>query len=110
MEDRGTPKVALHGWRENSPLTLWQVMETYLEVGLRHVLCTDIGRDGMLRGPNDALYDATQKRFPGIQIQASGGVSSLADIRRMKELGLAGVVVGKALYERRFTLPEALAC
>ena len=75
-----------------------------------HILCTDISRDGKLTGPNTALYGHLVQRFPSLQIQASGGVSSLDDLRALQTTGSAGAIVGRALYEKKFTLPEALAC
>ena len=81
-----------------------------LPAGLVHILCTDISRDGKLTGPNSALYAQLVKKFPSLQIQASGGVSSLDDLRMLRGTGAAGAIVGRALYENKFTLKEALAC
>ncbi|MBI2380869.1 MAG: 1-(5-phosphoribosyl)-5-[(5-phosphoribosylamino)methylideneamino]imidazole-4-carboxamide isomerase [Gammaproteobacteria bacterium] len=106
----GCARVARSGWQEDSGLALDEVLETFLPAGLRHVLCTDIARDGMLAGPNAALYAGLLARFPGLRLIASGGVGCLDDIRVLAGSGLAGVVTGKALYENRFTLKEALAC
>jgi phosphoribosylformimino-5-aminoimidazole carboxamide ribotide isomerase len=100
------PMVATHGWTESSGLSLWEVAALYPEA--RHLLLTDIGRDGMLAGPNFELLEEAVRRLPHLAIQASGGVSSLDDLRR---LGTDGAVVGKALWEGRFSLAEALdAC
>ena len=73
--------------------------------GARHILLTDVGRDGMLAGPNFALLDEAVRRLPSAEIQASGGVSGLDDLRN---LSTAGAIVGKALWDARFTLGEAL--
>ena len=97
--------VAVSGWQELSQITLRSFINDYLEVGLKHVLCTDISRDGTLEGCNLALCNSIQSEFPDIDLQASGGVGSLNDLRSLKT---AGVIVGKALYEGKFTLPEAL--
>lgn len=100
----GTPFVAISGWTEDSGQSLWDVA-TYIP-DARHLLLTDIGRDGMLQGPNFALLEEAQERLPHLEIQASGGVSSLDDLRRLRT---SGAVVGKALWEGRVELKEALA-
>ena len=106
----GTPRVAAAGWQEGTGLALDDFLNGYLTAGLTHILCTDISRDGKLTGPNTTLYAQLVKNFPALQIQASGGVSSLDDLRGLKTTGCAGAIVGRALYEKRFTLKEALAC
>jgi phosphoribosylformimino-5-aminoimidazole carboxamide ribotide isomerase len=102
----GEPIVVTAGWTENSGVTLYDAAARF-PAGC-HLLLTDVGRDGMLQGPNFHLLEEAQARLPGWKIQASGGVATLDDLRALKT---AGVVVGKALWERRFTLSEALdAC
>jgi phosphoribosylformimino-5-aminoimidazole carboxamide ribotide isomerase len=102
----GVPVVATAGWTEDSGRTLWEVAALYPEA--RHLLLTDIGRDGMLAGPNFQLLEEAAKRLPHLAIQASGGISSLDDLRRLRT---AGAIVGKALWEGRIGLTEALyAC
>jgi phosphoribosylformimino-5-aminoimidazole carboxamide ribotide isomerase len=98
------PIVAVSGWSENSTSTLWDVADQF--PAARHLLLTDIGRDGMLSGPNFSLLDEAGQRLPSLQIQASGGISRIADLRRLRT---AGAIVGKALWEGRFTLEEALS-
>jgi len=106
----GTPRVAAAGWQESTGVALDDFLNGFLAAGLVHILCTDISRDGKLTGPNSALYARLVKKFPTLQIQASGGVSSLDDLRVLKTTGSAGAIVGRALYEKKFTLKEALAC
>ncbi|HEX9954199.1 MAG TPA: 1-(5-phosphoribosyl)-5-[(5-phosphoribosylamino)methylideneamino] imidazole-4-carboxamide isomerase [Allosphingosinicella sp.] len=102
----GEPLVATLGWTEDSGQSLWDVAALYPEA--RHLLLTDIGRDGMLAGPNFELLEEAGRRLPHLAIQASGGVSSLDDLKR---LTTAGAIVGKALWEGRIDLAEALrAC
>jgi phosphoribosylformimino-5-aminoimidazole carboxamide ribotide isomerase len=102
----GTPEVATAGWTEDSGVSLWDIAALYPEA--RHLLLTDIGRDGMLQGPNFALLEEATGRLPHLAIQASGGVSSLEDLTRLRT---AGAIVGKALWEGRIDLAEALnAC
>ncbi len=99
----GTPMVAVSGWTEDSGRSLWDVAALYPEA--THLLLTDIGVDGMLQGPNFALYEEAAERLPRLKIQASGGVSSLADLQRLRT---DGAIVGKALWEGRIRLDEAL--
>ena len=107
LDESRVPRVATHGWREQSPLTLWEALEPYLPVGLRHVLCTDVGRDGALAGPNLELYREAVKRFPGIAWQASGGIRAAGDLHELAATGVAAAVSGKALIEGRIR-PEEL--
>lgn len=100
------PIVSTAGWTEDSGRSLWDIAALYPEA--RHLLLTDIGRDGMLAGPNFELLEEAAERLPHLAIQASGGVSSLGDLRRLRT---AGAIVGKALWEGRIDLAEALdAC
>lgn len=110
LDADGTPRVAAAGWQESTGVALDDFLNGFLAAGLIHILCTDISRDGKLTGPNSALYARLVKKFPALQIQASGGVSSLDDLRVLKTTGSAGAIVGRALYEKKFTLKEALAC
>ncbi|HEV8692876.1 MAG TPA: 1-(5-phosphoribosyl)-5-[(5-phosphoribosylamino)methylideneamino]imidazole-4-carboxamide isomerase [Lysobacter sp.] len=96
------------GWTENSGVVLDDLMARYAEAGLRHVLCTDIDRDGMLAGPNLTLYRRVGEQVPQLKLQASGGVRDIADIIGAREAGCSGAVLGKALLEGRFDLAEAL--
>ena len=110
LDATGTPRIAAAGWQESTGVALDDFLRDFLAAGLVHVLCTDISRDGKLTGPNTALYVELLRKFPALQLQASGGVSSLADLRALKAAGAPGAIVGRALYEGKFTLPEALAC
>ncbi len=98
------------GWTEIEATTLDELAPWYAEHGARHLLCTDIERDGMLAGFNLELYRHLTDRVPELALQASGGVRSLADIRAAREAGAKAVILGRALLEGRFTLEEALAC
>ncbi len=104
----GRAEVASEGWLEASGLGPETLLARY--PGLRAALCTDIGRDGSLRGPNLALYRSLVAAWPALEIQASGGVGSLEDVRAVRATGADGLIIGKALLEGRFTLAEALAC
>ena len=109
IDVRGT-RVAISGWKEVSEKNVYEVVETYAGLGITHLLCTDIERDGMMQGPNVELYRDLQKRFPSVEIQASGGIGSLDDLRALMAFDCRAVVIGKALYEGRFRLEEALKC
>ena len=98
------------GWTELESRTLDELAPWYAEKGARHLLCTDIDRDGMLAGFNLDLYRHLAKTVPDLAVQASGGVRSLDDIRAAREAGAKGVILGRALLEARFTIEQALAC
>ncbi len=110
VSDLGSAQVATAGWQETSGALIDDVVKTYLPCGLKHVLCTDIARDGMMTGPSVDLYARLSKAFPQVAWQASGGIASLADVRTAENAGAAGVIVGRALLENRFTVKEALSC
>jgi phosphoribosylformimino-5-aminoimidazole carboxamide ribotide isomerase len=98
------------GWTEMETRTLDELAPWYAEKGARHLLCTDIDRDGMLAGFNIDLYRHLAQTVPHLAVQASGGVRSLDDIRAARDAGAKGVILGRALLEARFTIEEALAC
>ena len=110
LDGAGVPRIAAAGWQETTGVALGDFLTGFLAGGLKHILCTDISRDGKLTGPNSTLYAELVKKYPALEIQASGGVSSLDDLRVLKTAGAAGAIVGRALYEKKFTLQEALAC
>lgn len=106
----GVKQVAISGWQENSQATLEQIVEQYLPFGLKHVLCTDISRDGTLSGSNVELYREVCQRYPQVAFQASGGIGSLTDIANLRGSGVRGVIVGRALLEGKFNVAEAISC
>jgi phosphoribosylformimino-5-aminoimidazole carboxamide ribotide isomerase len=101
VDAAGEPLLTTHGWRQSTSLSLWQALEPYRGDGLRHVLCTDVDRDGALQGPNLELYQQCVSRWPQLAWQASGGVRDAADLRAVAEEGVAGAISGKALLEGR---------
>lgn len=106
LDDEGVPRIATHGWTEASHMSLWEAIERYLPAGLKHVLCTDVARDGALTGPNIALYTQIKQRAPEIALQASGGVRGAADLEQLAEIGVDAAISGKALLEGRLTAKE----
>lgn len=98
--------VAISGWQEDSRMSLDELLAKFIPDGLKEVICTDISKDGMLQGPAFELYDKLQGDYPGLVFTVSGGISSMDDIRKLSELGLPKVIVGKAIYENRISLKE----
>ncbi|MBY0565304.1 MAG: 1-(5-phosphoribosyl)-5-[(5-phosphoribosylamino)methylideneamino] imidazole-4-carboxamide isomerase [Hyphomonadaceae bacterium] len=101
-------EVAADGWTAGGGKTLSDVLQCYPHQSL-HVLVTDISRDGALTGPNLTLMRTVRALRPDIRLQASGGVSSLVDLAALRDAGADAAIVGRALYENRFTLEAALA-
>ncbi|WP_218311328.1 1-(5-phosphoribosyl)-5-[(5-phosphoribosylamino)methylideneamino]imidazole-4-carboxamide isomerase [Alteromonas antoniana] len=110
IDDAGNKFIATHGWQENSGVSLEAILNDFAEVGAKHVLCTDISRDGTLQGPNVELYSEVAKAFPNVSWQASGGIGGLHDIEALKPTQVGGVILGRALLEGKFTVKEAIAC
>ena len=102
--------LAVQGWTETAKVSPWSLLERFLNLGVQHVLCTDISRDGELSGPNLDLYCELMKRYDSVKLLASGGVAGLSDLSALQSMGASGAIVGKALYAGRFTLAEALKC
>lgn len=110
QDNDGEWRLPVAGWTETSTQTLPELVAFYANAGLKHLLCTDIARDGMLSGFNLELYRLLGTRWPRLCIQASGGVRSLDDIRAARDAGAGAAILGRALLEGRFDLGEALAC
>jgi phosphoribosylformimino-5-aminoimidazole carboxamide ribotide isomerase len=110
QDEQGVWRLPVHGWTETATATLDELAVRFASGGLKHLLSTDIARDGMLSGPNAALYAHLQAIAPSLQVQASGGVRDVADVAGAKRQGCAGIVLGRALLEGKLGLAEALAC
>ena len=104
--DAKNRKIAINGWQSTTEQDLIPFIETYQQQGIRTVICTDIGRDGMLQGPATDLYREIRKALPEIYLIASGGVSSVADIEQLATAGIPAVIFGKAIYEGRIQLND----
>lgn len=98
--------IATGGWIETSSIELDNHISDYLEKGIDTVICTDIATDGMLQGPNIGLYKELLTSFPKLKLVASGGVSSMKDLDELKEAGLFGAIIGKAIYENKISLKD----
>jgi phosphoribosylformimino-5-aminoimidazole carboxamide ribotide isomerase len=106
LDEAGIPHVATHGWRRQSSLSLWDAVAGYSSAELKHVLCTDVSRDGALSGPNIELYRQAVERFPQIAWQASGGIRDAADLHALRRCGAAAAISGKALLEELIPIKE----
>lgn len=102
-------QVVIHGWTAGAGVTLAQALEAFSPGELAHILVTDVSRDGALSGPNVALMQDIRALRPDLKLQASGGVSNLNDLSALRAAGAHAAIVGRALYEQRFTLEDALA-
>ncbi|HEY5643597.1 MAG TPA: 1-(5-phosphoribosyl)-5-[(5-phosphoribosylamino)methylideneamino]imidazole-4-carboxamide isomerase [Woeseiaceae bacterium] len=100
----GVPMLTTHGWTREAGISLWACLAQY--ASLRHVLCTDVARDGALAGPNTELYAEILRRYPGLQLQASGGVRDIADLGALRQAGLPAAITGRALLDGRITATE----
>jgi phosphoribosylformimino-5-aminoimidazole carboxamide ribotide isomerase len=94
-------KISINGWKEEGDQELYDFINQYKSIGVRNILCTDISRDGMLKGPATGLYVSILNHFPDLNLIASGGISSADDIRSLNENGIPSVIFGKAFYEGR---------
>ncbi len=99
-------KIAVGGWVEKTELNVIEFISEYHKKGIQNVISTDINRDGMLSGPAFNLYAEILETFPKLGIIASGGISSMDDILKLNEMGVPGVITGKAIYENRISLKE----
>ena len=100
--------VAIHGWTENSALHYTDFMAKLTEFGVQTVIVTDISRDGAMKGTNRSLYAELSENFPALNVIASGGVSSLDDVKALADMELYGAIVGKAYYTGAIDLCEAV--
>ena len=102
--DTRNGKISINGWKEEGEEDLMDFIASYTSEGINNIICTDVERDGMLQGPAVELYKKIMAAYPTLNVIASGGVSSMDDIRRLDEAGVKQVIVGKAIYEGRIEL------
>lgn len=107
--ETGVPLITTHGWTRPSNTSVFECIEGYLEVGLCHVLCTDVSRDGAMAGPNLDLYTDILRQFPNLQLQASGGVRNIQDLEELRERGIPAAISGRALLEGEITPAEVVS-
>ena len=106
MDQDGIPCLSTHGWTQMSEVSLWDALKDYAEQGLKHVLCTDISRDGAMNGPNLDLYYEFHDRFPQLNLQASGGVRNIDDLQKTSDTGATAAISGRALLDGRINQQE----
>jgi len=106
LAEDSTPMLTTDGWTKASEMTLWDAIDAYQSSGLRHVLCTDVSRDGALSGPNIELYFEILRRYPDLQLQASGGVRDIADLEALRDAGMPAAITGRAMLDGRITAQE----
>jgi phosphoribosylformimino-5-aminoimidazole carboxamide ribotide isomerase len=106
IDDSGVPRVMTHGWQRQSEHSLWNALDNYAASPLKHVLCTDVGRDGALSGPNVELYREAVLRYPQIEWQASGGIRNAHDLHALSQAGAAAAISGKALLENLIPIED----
>ena len=99
-------QIAVSGWQESSDRELFRFLEDYKAKGVNYVICTDVSKDGLLQGPSTGLYEQIIQRFPDLKLVASGGVSSIEDLKELKAINCWGAIIGKAIYEGRISLKE----
>ena len=99
-------KISINGWKEDSTEDLLPFLQKYVEAGVRNVLCTEISKDGTLAGPAIDLYKKVIETYPQLHLIASGGVSSIDDIKALEAAGIPAVVFGKAIYEGKIDLKD----
>jgi phosphoribosylformimino-5-aminoimidazole carboxamide ribotide isomerase len=99
-------KIVIGGWQEVTDITVYDFIQKYSEQGVRQLFCTDVKKDGRLEGPSIDLYKKIIEKFPGLNLIASGGVSSIKDLEDLKKAGCSGAIVGKAIYENRISLSD----
>ena len=104
--DARNEKIAVSGWEEGTDVWVYDFIQKWTEKGIQYVISTDVAKDGLLQGPSFELYRNMQDQFPNLNIIASGGVSNMTDIETLADMGVFGVIVGKAIYEGRVTLKE----
>ena len=98
--------VRIHGWQDDANVTIYQLIDKFIPAGLSRVCVTAIKCDGMLQGPDFALYNDLKAKYPTLKFTASGGVSSLTDLEKLRDMDIHSVIVGKAIYEHRVTLQQ----
>jgi phosphoribosylformimino-5-aminoimidazole carboxamide ribotide isomerase len=106
IEARERPMLTTQGWTEESDISLWECLDEFEQVAIKHVLCTDVMRDGTLTGPNFGLYSEILNRYPSLQLQSSGGVRDIDDLNLLRELGVPAAITGKALLDGKITAEE----
>ena len=99
-------QIRIHGWKDNSKIDIFDFIDDLIKLKVNKLFCTDISKDGMMQGPSTELYQEILKKFPGLYLIASGGVSCYDDLLVLKECGCKGAIIGKAFYEGKITIEQ----
>ncbi len=99
-------KIAINGWQDNSGINLFEYIANYKNKGIEYIICTDISKDGVLKGSSIGLYRKLIQQFPEIKLIASGGVTDISELNELESIGMNGVIIGKAIYENKITLTQ----
>lgn len=108
IDRTGTPMLTTHGWTKESAISLWRCIDQYRDAGARHILCTDVARDGTMVGPNFELYREILARYPGLLLQASGGVRNIGDLRQLRDMTVPAAITGRALLDGAISAAEVV--
>ena len=103
-------KISISGWTVDTEISIFDFIEQYKDAGIKQVFCTDINRDGLMKGPSLELYKKILERFSDLHFVASGGIRSMEDVHKLEEAGCKGVIIGKAIYEGMISLKELATC
>ena len=109
LDEDGLPLLTTHGWTQPTRTSIFECISAFREAGLKHVLCTDVSRDGAMTGPNIDLYARILDRYPDLQLQASGGVRNIRDLEELRKSGIPAAITGRALLEGEITTQEVMS-
>lgn len=104
--DAKNEKIAVSGWEEGTSIWVYDFVEEYVDKGVKYTISTDVAKDGLLQGPSFDLYKNLQDKCPDLNIIASGGIAGIEDVEKLAEMNIYGVIIGKAIYENRISLPD----
>ena len=99
-------KIKIHGWKEETRIDVFDFIKDIISEGIYQIFCTDISKDGMMEGPSTELYKEILQSFPSLKLIASGGISNFDDLLMLEEIGCAGAIVGKAIYEEKISMKQ----
>jgi phosphoribosylformimino-5-aminoimidazole carboxamide ribotide isomerase len=109
INEIGIPLLTTHGWTAGSDVSLWECLKAYNDAGARHILCTDVARDGAMEGPNFELYREILSRYPDLSLQASGGVRNIDDLQNLRDMKVPAAITGRALLDGAISAAELSA-
>ena len=106
LDQSDEPIVTTHGWTRSSNMSLFECIDDFRSAGLVHVLCTDVSRDGAMAGPNVELYKRILAEYPGLALQASGGIRHIEDLHQLRQIGVPAAISGRALLDGKISAEE----